>query len=166
MSPLLAGIVALLVTVLVTPLVRSAARRWGFLDRPNERSSHTGIVPRAGGVAILVAVGLALAVARGPWWPRPAAVALLAGALVLAAVGLADDRFGLPPAVRLAVHVAAAAGFVSVAGAFDRVPLPAPLDVDLGTLGPGSQRPVDRGGRQLLQLHGRHRRPGQLCRQR
>jgi UDP-GlcNAc:undecaprenyl-phosphate/decaprenyl-phosphate GlcNAc-1-phosphate transferase len=54
-SPVFAGIVALLVTVLVTPLVRSVARRWGLLDRPNERSSHTGIVPRAGGVAILVA---------------------------------------------------------------------------------------------------------------
>jgi starvation-inducible DNA-binding protein len=73
-SPVLAGIVALVVAVLVTPLVRSAARRWGFLDRPNERSSHTGIVPRAGGVAILVAVGLVLAVARGLWWPRRAAV--------------------------------------------------------------------------------------------
>lgn len=136
MSPLLAGIVAFLAAVLVTPLVRSAARRWGVLDRPNERSSHTGVVPRAGGVAILVAVGLALAVARGPWWPRPAAVALLAGALVLAAVGLADDRFGLPPAVRLAAHIAVAIGFVSVAGALDRVPLPAPLDMELHALGP------------------------------
>jgi hypothetical protein len=42
---------------------------------------------------------------------------------VLAAIGLADDRFGLPPTVRLAVHIAVAAGFVSVTGALDRVPL-------------------------------------------
>jgi Fuc2NAc and GlcNAc transferase len=65
----------------------------------------------------------------------PAAAALLAGGLVLAAVGLLDDRLGLSPAVRLAFHVAAAVGFVSASGALDRSPLPPPLDVPLGPLG-------------------------------
>ncbi|HXK08558.1 MAG TPA: glycosyltransferase family 4 protein [Vicinamibacteria bacterium] len=119
----------------MTPLVRLAARHWGFLDRPNERSSHRRIVPRGGGVAILAAVGLSLALARGSWPGSSAAVALLAGMLVLAALGLCDDRFSLSPALRLAVHLAVAAGFVSVAGSIDRVPLPPPLDASLGPAG-------------------------------
>ena len=134
--PALAAAVAFVVTLLLTPLVRLGARRWGFLDRPNERSSHSRVVPRGGGVAILGGVGLSLAVARGSWSLAPAAAALLTGMLVLAVVGLWDDRFGLSPAVRLAVHLAVAAGFVSVAGAVERLPLPAPLDVALGPAGP------------------------------
>jgi UDP-N-acetylmuramyl pentapeptide phosphotransferase/UDP-N-acetylglucosamine-1-phosphate transferase len=133
--PALAAVAAFVVAALLTPLVRAGARRWGLLDRPNERSSHSRVVPRAGGVAILVAVSTTLAFAPGLWWHRPAAVALLAGALVLALVGLCDDRFGLSPLVRLAFEVVAALGFVSVAGAMERVPLPRPLDVTLGPFG-------------------------------
>jgi UDP-N-acetylmuramyl pentapeptide phosphotransferase/UDP-N-acetylglucosamine-1-phosphate transferase len=135
-SPAVAGVVAFAATLVLTPLFRRGARRFGFLDRPAERSSHTGVVPRAGGTAVVVAVGLALALAPSLWWGRPAAAALLAGALVLAAVGLCDDRVGLSPAVRLVCQVAVAVGFVSVAGALDRVPLPHPLDVTLGPAGP------------------------------
>jgi len=134
--PALAAITAFVAALLLTPLVRAGASRWGLLDRPNERSSHTGIIPRAGGVAILVATGLTLALAPGPWWQRPAVVALLASGLALAVVGLCDDRFRLSPLLRLGFQVVAATGFVSVAGAIDRVPLPAPLDVALGPLGP------------------------------
>ena len=122
--------------LLLTPLARAAARRWGFLDRPNERSSHTRVVPRAGGLEIVVAVGLCLALAPELWRQRPAAAALVAGALLLALVGLCDDRFGLSALVRLSFHLAVAAGFVYAAGAIDRVPLPAPLDFALGPLGP------------------------------
>jgi len=136
--PALAALVAFAATCLLTPLVRAGARRWGFLDRPNERSSHSRIVPRGGGVAILAGVGLTLALAPSLWPPKPAAAALLAGALVVAAVGLCDDRFGLSPAVRLAFQVLAAVGFVSVAGGIDRVPLPHPLDVTLGPAGPAA----------------------------
>ncbi|HEX9190310.1 MAG TPA: hypothetical protein VGB87_24750, partial [Vicinamibacteria bacterium] len=122
-------------TIVLTPLVRSGARRVGFLARPNERSSPTTVVPRAGGVALLAGVGLSLALAPASPWPMPAGAALLAGGLVLAAVGLFDDRVGLSPALRLAFQVAAAIGFVSAAGALDRAPLPAPLDVRLGPVG-------------------------------
>ena len=67
--PALAALVAFAATCLLTPLVRAGARRWGFLDRPNERSSHSRIVPRGGGVAILAGVGLTLALAPSLWPP-------------------------------------------------------------------------------------------------
>lgn len=135
-APALAGIVAFSATLLLVPFVRSAARRWGFLDRPNQRSLHTQIVPRAGGVAILLAVGLTLALAPALWWQGRAEEALLVGTLILAAVGLFDDRFGLSPAVRLAFQGLTATAFVYAAGGVDRLPLPRPLDVTLGPLGP------------------------------
>jgi UDP-N-acetylmuramyl pentapeptide phosphotransferase/UDP-N-acetylglucosamine-1-phosphate transferase len=63
-------------------------------------------------------------------------MALLAGALVLAVVGLCDDRFGLPPLVRLVVQAAVAVAFVRATGGLERMPLPPPLDPPLGPLGP------------------------------
>jgi len=132
----LAAMVAFVATLLLTPLVRTSARRWGLLDRPNPRSSHSRVIPRAGGVALLVAVALSLALAPALWRQRPAAAALLMGALALAVVGLGDDRFGLPPLVRLGVQFLVALGFVSCAGGIDRVPLPPPLDIPLDPLGP------------------------------
>jgi UDP-N-acetylmuramyl pentapeptide phosphotransferase/UDP-N-acetylglucosamine-1-phosphate transferase len=74
------------------------------LDRPNDRSLHTRPVPRTGGLAILAgyAIGLALA----PWAPS---VAVLGALALLVAVSFLDDLRGLPVAVRLACHFAAAA---------------------------------------------------------
>jgi Fuc2NAc and GlcNAc transferase len=131
-----AAAAATLGTLLLTPLVRAGARRWGVLDRPNPRSSHSRVVPRAGGVAVLAGVGLALTLAPASWWLRPAAAALVGGIVVLAVVGFCDDRWGLAPLVRLAIQTLVAAALVFFAGALDRVPLPPPLDVPLGALGP------------------------------
>jgi UDP-N-acetylmuramyl pentapeptide phosphotransferase/UDP-N-acetylglucosamine-1-phosphate transferase len=131
-----AALVALVATMLLTPLIRTSARGLGLLDRPNPRSSHSGVIPRAGGLALLVAVGLSLALAPALWRQRPAAEALLLGALVLAVVGLCDDRFGLPPLVKLGAQLVVALGFVSCAGGIDRLPLPPPLDLPLDPLGP------------------------------
>jgi Fuc2NAc and GlcNAc transferase len=119
-----------------TPVVRSGAVRLGFVDRPNSRSSHERVTPRAGGLAVLAGVGLALALAPYSWWREPAPLAAFAvGAIALAGVGLVDDRWGVPPLVRLAVHVAAAVLVVTSAGGLERVPLPPPLDLPLRSVG-------------------------------
>jgi len=59
----------------------------------------------------------------------------VAGAALVALVGLLDDRYRLPPLVRLAAHLAAAGLLVAVAGPLVRLPLPSPLDVPLGPAG-------------------------------
>lgn len=79
------------------------------LDAPNARSLHVQPVPRVGGVAIL-AGWIAAALLAGDALPGGLPVWLaLAG---IAAVSLADDRFGVHPAVRLPAHLAA--GIVAV----------------------------------------------------
>src|SRR4051794_31380931 len=79
------------------------------LDVPNARSSHTRPTPRGGGVAILggFLVGLLAWLATGGSL-SPRAVGWLVGALLIAAVGFADDLRSLPILPRLLVQLLAA----------------------------------------------------------
>jgi Fuc2NAc and GlcNAc transferase len=125
---------AFLVTLVATPVARAAARRFGLLDRPNERSSHRVVTPRAGGIAILLGLAAALALgSRAPFGRSAAAVA--GGGLLVALVGVLDDRVRLSPWPRLACQALAAIVAVGTAGGVARLPLPPPLDVPLGPLG-------------------------------
>lgn len=117
-----------------TPLFLRVARRWGLLDRPNSRSTHTRVTPRGGGVVVLAAASLAFPLFLGaPLSPAQAAV--IGGALLMAGVGFVDDRLRLSVAPKLVLQVAIAAGVVWAAGGLARLPLPAPFDVALGPLG-------------------------------
>ena len=60
---------------------------------------------------------------RGSFWLPPAGIGVL---------GALDDRFDLPAGVRFPAHLAAAVIAVAALGPFERLPLPAPLDVPLG----------------------------------
>lgn len=87
-----------------------------ILDVPNERSLHLMPTPRTGGIAIgtaLLAGWLASlffhAGQQVPWQ-------IVAGAMLVAAVSLLDDRYGLSPLPRLLVH--ALAGLVLALGGF------------------------------------------------
>ena len=73
------------------------------LDRPNERSLHDRPVPRTGGLAVLLGAAASLAFGAAQAWP-PMLIAL-----GLAIVSFLDDLRGMPSALRLALHLAAAA---------------------------------------------------------
>lgn len=73
------------------------------LDQPNARSLHERPVPRVGGIA--VAAGACAGAAFLPW---TLPLALLGAVILLFAVSLLDDLYGLPIVVRLSVHLAAA----------------------------------------------------------
>src|SRR5262245_44706775 len=86
-------------------LVRVLLTRFGrfVLDRPNERSLHEQPVPRTGGIALLAGAAVALAFGAAELWLP------LALALVLAVLSFVDDVRGMPTAIRLSVHLSAAA---------------------------------------------------------
>ena len=96
MSGPLIGAVALIVTLVVTPLVIVVARRTGIVDRPGVLKPQADPVPYLGGVAVFA--GTAVGAAAG----RPTVMVPLAAALCL---GVADDRFDLPAAGRLVGQV-------------------------------------------------------------
>jgi Fuc2NAc and GlcNAc transferase len=138
MSPLVGGSwaaagSAFVLALLSTPAVSAAAPLLGLVDTPNDRSSHQRPVPRGGGIAIVAAVLAGLALAGG--LAADGSATLMAGAVALAIVGLADDRFSLRALTRAAAQVAVALGVVLALGGLERLPLPAPFDWPLGPLG-------------------------------
>jgi UDP-GlcNAc:undecaprenyl-phosphate GlcNAc-1-phosphate transferase len=105
-----AFVVALVSSLVATPLVRDAAERRDLLDEPGGRKIHVRAVPRLGGAAMLLAFFLAAAVGVAA---EPAAggghlVAMLAGIGIVSAVGLVDDLRELAPLAKLAGQLAAA----------------------------------------------------------
>ncbi len=113
-----------------TAALARLAPRLGLLDEPSSRSSHVKATPRAGGLAIVGGAAIALLVSGTPM--TAAAAVLLAGASGLALVGLADDRYRLPVAPRLALQVVAAGAMAWATGGLPRLPLPPPFDAGLG----------------------------------
>lgn len=103
---LIAFVVAAALAWLLVPAAEGIARRIGAIDHPNERSLHTLPTPKLSGLAILLAVVVAGALFL-PWVALTHA--LLAGAIVIAFVGVADDLWDLPAAAKLLGQAAAAA---------------------------------------------------------
>lgn len=110
----------MLVALAATPGVAWFAHRWRLVDVPNHRSSHAAPIPRGAGIAVAAAtiVGVALA---GEW--SRGVVVLLIVSSVLGAVGLADDRWGLPPLPRLVAQVLAPAAATFTFGQSDGLAL-------------------------------------------
>ena len=106
----------LLLTLLLTPLVREANRRFGLVDNPDPRRINKVTIPRGGGIAVVLGVLVPYAIfhfATGRPWiqgvPDVVAYKLVAISLLVAIVGFADDAVSLRPRVKLALQVLAAA---------------------------------------------------------
>lgn len=85
----------LLMLLLKTPMVHVA------LDRPNHRSLHNRVVPRTGGLAIMLATLIA-------WWMQAQPWIWTLSSLMLVIVSLVDDVHNLPAGLRLFVQLAIA----------------------------------------------------------
>lgn len=79
------------------------------LDHPNERSLHTEVVPRTGGVAILVSILIGVSAGWAFYYPIPSVLHVLIALLLIAICSFADDIKGLSVAVRLCIHLLAVA---------------------------------------------------------
>ena len=113
MSVVLALLIAGAACGALTPIVIVGLRRAGTFDLPNDRSSHTEVVPRGGGIAIAVSVFVALLAAGSR---DGTIIQLLLIALTLAALGLLDDRRGMSPITRLGIQFLAGVAVGLVVG--------------------------------------------------
>jgi UDP-GlcNAc:undecaprenyl-phosphate GlcNAc-1-phosphate transferase len=100
------GILAFLLSLILTPLIRDAFRRYGIVDQPdNIRKVHMCPVPRVGGIAITVSYAITMAVALLTPQPFgyliehdfPDIWKLLIAAGLIFLTGLLDDLIGLKP---------------------------------------------------------------------
>jgi UDP-GlcNAc:undecaprenyl-phosphate GlcNAc-1-phosphate transferase len=132
---------ALVAGLLVTPIVRRLAHRLDLLDLPGEhRKVHQFPVPRLGGVAMVIAFGVGLALATlaagdlnaGGLRPNRAP-AILAGVTLLLVLGVIDDTRGMRALVKLAIQVAAALLAFGLGLSLDRLHFPWGI-VELGPL--------------------------------
>lgn len=105
LDALYAFLVALAVAALLTPQVARLAVRVGAVDEPRERGLAARCTPLLGGLAILAGVLVAALI----WLPvDQQTTGILLGAVLIAAIGAADDVFELSPALKLLGQVAAA----------------------------------------------------------
>ena len=99
-------LVAFLVSVLATPVMRWIALRFKIMDRPGFRKVHCKPVPYLGGVAIFLGFFASAAMFSSD----PQIMAILVGAFAVLVLGVLDDIFTLPATVKLAGQIAIAIG--------------------------------------------------------
>ena len=112
-SILITFLIALIVTVALTPLVRKIALRWRLGDKPNGRRFHPDFIPHLGGIAIvlgtvagLVAAVMAAPDSAGVW--RAAFLGLIPPVGLIVVLGLIDDMKSLRVFQKLTIQVVVA----------------------------------------------------------
>lgn len=107
--------IALVLSLVLTPVSGWLGRRLRILAMPQARTVHTTPMPRSGGLALFVTFFACLALAA--WLlPRPVTAILYghsmrfvyAGACLIFAVGFADDKWTLPSKLKLVGQIVAA----------------------------------------------------------
>ena len=96
------GIIAVLLVVAELVYFK-VADHYNIIDKPNERSSHSTIVLRGGGVIFTIGmlVWVGLQGAHGDWSVVMDYLPFLVGLLIIAGVSFIDDVHSLPDSVRL-----------------------------------------------------------------
>ncbi|MEZ5374888.1 MAG: hypothetical protein R2733_00155 [Acidimicrobiales bacterium] len=123
---LVAFVLGLVVTLAVTPIVVLYLCRADLFDSENERSSHSGRIPRGGGLAIVIAAAAAVVYSLVAASDSNGLAASAGCALVFALLGFVDDHHSLSAPIRLACQIALAAAFVALFQPL-AVDAPAPL---------------------------------------
>jgi UDP-GlcNAc:undecaprenyl-phosphate GlcNAc-1-phosphate transferase len=112
---LLAFLIALSASLLLTVPVRALAIRVGMVDRPGPRKVHLKPIPLLGGLAIYGAVMIAIFSAfDGP--ARAQSAGIVTGATLVAVVGFLDDRGWLHHQIKLFFGMPAAAVILLASG--------------------------------------------------
>lgn len=112
---LVAFLVAALVVLWSTPIVKKIGLKSGYVDLPNPRKVHKHPMVRLGGISIFLGSEIALlivAISGGFGDLPPAAAAevwgVIIGGMLYFSIGLADDLFTLTPWSRLLMQFAVA----------------------------------------------------------
>jgi len=125
---LIAFLIALLATFLLTYPVKSLAIKLKVLDFPNSRKIHRKVTPRFGGLAIFLGalLGALYLQPRHEHLPE-----ILLGAIVIVITGALDDRFGIRPVVKLTGQLIAASFLISSGLIIEKITLPIIGMIDL-----------------------------------
>ncbi|MFF2482473.1 MraY family glycosyltransferase [Paenibacillus sp. NPDC058071] len=84
----IAAAASLVFVLLLVPIARKAALKYGFVDRPGTRKIHHKPIPLLGGLAIYAATAASILLFKGI---TPLSSTILLGGAVLVLIGLMDD---------------------------------------------------------------------------
>lgn len=107
------ALIAFIIALIATPIISKIAFRIGAVDRPDARKVHSRIMPRMGGIAIYLAVSLAILITGSMTGLAPQVKGLLLGGTIITLVGLIDDLKNLSPRVKLLGQIVAASVLVA-----------------------------------------------------
>ncbi len=102
--------ILIFITLLAAELVYfKLADRFNIIDKPNERSSHSTIVLRGGGIifAISILVWMGLQMVHGEWLMVKDCLPFVVGLVLICGVSFWDDIHSLPDSLRLVAQFAA-----------------------------------------------------------
>jgi UDP-GlcNAc:undecaprenyl-phosphate/decaprenyl-phosphate GlcNAc-1-phosphate transferase len=114
-ADLIAFAVALIASLGLTIPVRRLALRYGMVDLPGPRKVHVKPIPLLGGIAIYLGFILAILLTRHAI-PQQQVIGILAGATLVAVVGVLDDGGLLHHQVKLFIGMPIAAVFLIASG--------------------------------------------------
>lgn len=97
---------ALVVSLLATPLVSKLAFKIGAVDRPDKRKVHSRLMPRLGGLAIYLGFMIAMFLRGGE---LAQFAGLLIGGTIIVGIGVLDDIMDIPPRIKFLGQLTAAA---------------------------------------------------------
>lgn len=100
-----AFVIALIVTYICTPLVRTLAVKIGAIDAPDARKVHQVSIPRLGGLAIYIGYMVSLLYSVKD---ISSVKGLIIGSVILVAVGIWDDVKQIGPKTKLLGQIVAA----------------------------------------------------------
>ncbi|MFC4618535.1 glycosyltransferase family 4 protein [Camelliibacillus cellulosilyticus] len=133
----IAFIIALVVTVIATPIVRMIAFKLNIVDLPSEnRKIHKKPMPYLGGVAIALGffAGFIYLHPTVPAESTFSTPAFIAGALIILFTGIIDDKYSLPPKYKFLMQILAAVVIVASGLTIDFIQLPFFERIEFGWL--------------------------------
>jgi UDP-GlcNAc:undecaprenyl-phosphate/decaprenyl-phosphate GlcNAc-1-phosphate transferase len=126
-------ILCFIISICITPFVKKLAIKVGAVDQPNKRKVHEKIMPRMGGLGIYISFIIGMLIMNPD---KPYHLAIIAGSVVIIAIGILDDIFNLAARFKLLGQIAAAVIVVMWGGIdVDFINLPFGGKLEFGFLG-------------------------------
>lgn len=128
------SILSFLSSLILTSFLAKYLRAKGFIDNPNNRSSHKIPTPRGGGLAILFSLTLAFLIFYifGILRFHPS---FYIAVLLIAILSFIDDKISLSAGIRFLIHIGSALLVIYYTGGLEKLPFPDPLNISLSWLG-------------------------------
>lgn len=118
--------------LLLTPIVIKIAFKFGFIDQPEARKVHSKPMPRIGGLAVFVAVGIGFLLSD---IVDAKVTGILVGAVIILITGLIDDRYQIKALYKLGGQMLAVVAVIGSGLSIEILSVPGVGKFELGIFG-------------------------------